>query len=409
MGNLLVLVEPYFHGTQYLDVAIKKHIPFLVLRREDGPKLVQYKEQLIVDIDNIDDAAKKLARYLEDKGDESVGIIPGNDFVVPFAFGLSEKLKLDYNSYETGMAARNKYNMFLRLKEAGVSVPKTIRLVEDTFKVPNDVVYPMIVKPEDMSSSMYVYKIEDQNELIDRVNKTLAIHGNILGYKKTVAVLLQEFVSGNEFSIELLFDNGSPVYASVTQKQKSKAPFFVELGHVVGAVNITVSENNELIDEAAKAAKAIGLKNGPAHVEIVLSADNGPVVIEIAARIGGDNIMKLVREAYGVYIPELAVSQALNLPFVAHKNKWAGAAIRFITADSVGKITEITGVDRMKSDTAYVESGFDFEVGDQLKAVESSDDRVGYVIARGKTGEEAKINAKRLERMIYVETTNETR
>ncbi|MCI1633945.1 ATP-grasp domain-containing protein [Liquorilactobacillus nagelii] len=403
MKKLLVLVEPYFHGIQYLDIALSEGLDFLVLRRKDGPSLKEYKNVLIVDIDDPINAVTKLKDYMQDNGYTRVGIIPGNDFVVPFAFNLAEKLELNYNTYETGRAARNKFVMYQRMSQVGVSVPDTIRVTNEK-EIPSDISFPLIVKPEDMSSSMYVYKVNNQQELKERVTATLRLNDNILGYNKSIAVLLQEFSAGPEFSIELFMDQGEAVYSSVTQKQKTPAPYFVELGHVIGPININVSQNNELITEAVKSAKAIGLQNGPAHVEIVLNEQQGPVVIEIAARIGGDNIQKLVREAYGIYLPELAIRQVLGEPFNPNKQKWSGAAVRFITTKAPGEITCIKGWDSVRNDPNFIEGELEFNVGDVMKNIESSDDRVGYVIAKGTTGKEAKENAARFEGMIDIET-----
>ena len=68
-----------------------------------------------------------------------------------------------------------------------------------------------------------------------------------------------------------------------------------------------------MIDAAVNAARAIGINYGPAHVEIVYT-EEGPSIIELAARIGGDNIMKLVREATGIYLPDYVVDIALGIP-----------------------------------------------------------------------------------------------
>ena len=46
-------------------------------------------------------------------------------------------------------------------------------------------------------------------------------------------VLVEEYVEGPEFSVEVFLDDGIPRYASVTEKHKGPLPYFVELGHVV--------------------------------------------------------------------------------------------------------------------------------------------------------------------------------
>ncbi len=402
MRKLLILVEPFFHGTQYLDIAERDNLETLILRRSDGPMLDRYKNTILVDLDNIDEAAKLVINYIEENGYEKYGIIPGNDFVVPFTFGLSEKLNLDYNTYDAGYSARNKYSMSIKFEENGVSIPQTFRVVslEDLSIIYEKLSFPLIVKPVDMSSSMFVTQVNSELELTEQVQRLLGVNNNILGYKKDKSVLIQEFIPGNEFSVEMFLENGNVVYSSVTEKQKTLPPIFVELGHVVPPTNINETQMCSLIKEAEKAAKAIGLKNGPAHVEIVLNK-NTPYVIEIAARIGGDNIMKLLREAYGVYLPELAVSQVLFDQVSYEKRYCRGASIHFLTANP-GTITSVIGEERLNRDTRLIEYEIELKVGDKVESLESSEERIGYVIANGQNGVEAKENALELSSLIQV-------
>ncbi len=87
-------------------------------------------------------------------------------------------------------------------------------------------------------------------------------------------------------------------------------PFFTEIGHMVPSVE---NNNIQIKDIALKACKALNLNYGVAHVEIRLDKKDNPIVIEVAARPGGDGIMDLVERVHGVNMYELHIKSYLNL------------------------------------------------------------------------------------------------
>ena len=65
-----------------------------------------------------------------------------------------------------------------------------------------------------------------------------------------------------------------------------------------------------LYETASTAIRALGLDRCVTHTEIRLSPSRGPVVIEVAARLGGDKIPYLVELTTGAS-PSLAAASAL--------------------------------------------------------------------------------------------------
>ena len=140
--------------------------------------------------------------------------------------------------------------------------------------------------------------------------------------------------------------------------------------------------------QRAIAVKAVGIENGPAHVEIMLT-ENGPKMIELGARMGGDCITThLVPLSTGIDMIETTIRIACGeKPDIERKfNK--GSAIRYFEVPC-GTITEISNAEEAKKLTGVQEISFVKNAGDKVGCIGNSTDRVGFVIAQADTADEA--------------------
>lgn len=387
--SVIILVEPSFHGLQYIDLLKEKKYDFIALRRNGGPIASDGMEYLIIDFDDLEGAYRIVKEWLDQRDYTKIGIIPGNDFCVPMACALSERLGLKTNSSEAAWGARNKIQMRKLLRKADVKCPgfQYFYNIEEIEKAKESFTYPLIVKPSDMCNSKLVKLVHSYEQLLENAAEILLTKENFLNYQKEIAVLIEEYAIGSEFSVELLLEDSEILFASVTEKHKNDLPFFVEMGHVVPSSITTEEEDALLIQAGLLAARAIGLIQGPIHAEMVLTAD-GPSIIELAGRVGGDNIMHLVKYATGVYLPELVVEQLLGNPVDVRRSKAGGAAIRFISGKP-GKIKSIDGWESSLAMPNIIGGKLDVSVGDVIPPLTSSGDRIGYIIAVGKDGQDA--------------------
>ena len=148
-------------------------------------------------------------------------------------------------------------------------------------------------------------------------------------------------------------------------------------------------ENVEAIkDLAVRAVKAVGISNGPAHVEIMLTA-KGPKMIELGARMGGDCITThLVPLSTGIDMIKATIDICLgNIPDIEQKfNK--GSAIRYFR-ESYGIIQKIIGVEAAKACDGVRQITLVKGIGDTAGNIDSSVDRIGYVITQAQSAVQA--------------------
>src|SRR5699024_4280173 len=158
------------------------------------------------------------------------------------------------------------------------------------------------------------------------------------------------------------------------------APHYVEMGHSQPTRHN--KETAEKIAEVARMAnKAIGIKNGPSHTEIIVTSD-GPKIVELGARLGGDNITThLVPLSTGVNMVECCIKIALGeTPDI--EPKWnKGSAIRYFQQHA-GTVKEIEGVEEAKKIDGIQQISIVHGVGEKITEIDSSGVRMGFVIAQ---------------------------
>ena len=291
-----------------------------------------------------------------------------------------EKLGLSGISFETAVKSTDKGEMIKAFEECGVEHPwyYIVNDVDALDVVLDKITYPCISKPTDNSGSRGVMLIHNEAELREAI-------GYSSSNGRSGSVIVEEYMQGPEVSVEVIAVDGEPHILQVTDKLTTGAPHFVEMGH--SQPSKLGDENLEKIRDLAKrAVKAVGINNGPAHVEIILTED-GPKMVELGARMGGDCITThLVPLSTGIDMIEATIKIACGeKPCIEPKfNK--GSAIRFIDAP-FGTITAIDGVKKAEAIGGVKEVSLTKHIGDTVGEIGSSTDRAGFVIAQADTAE----------------------
>ena len=159
--------------------------------------------------------------------------------------------------------------------------------------------FPGVLKPTQSSGSRGVIKINNFNELNKGIDKLKNYNYNFLVY--------QEYISGDEYSIEGFIINGYINIIGITEKIKFKSEeYFVESGHIFPAEIDSLLEE-KIIYFTKSLLKPLGSISVPFHVEVKVK-DNEIVLIEFALRLGGDFITsKLIPYSTGINPIEILV------------------------------------------------------------------------------------------------------
>ncbi|WP_412520297.1 ATP-grasp domain-containing protein [Staphylococcus simulans] len=296
---------------------------------------------------------------------------------------VGEQLGYNTISYDTSLKATDKYLMRNALKEAGVPVPKFI-LVTDKSEYDlaiNKITGPKIIKPIDSSGSRGIFLLNNELENDDAFN-------HAMNHSRDKKILVEECMIGKEVSVETMTINSKTSVVAITDKLTSGAPHFIETGHHIPSLldsNIQKKIRKITID----AIQAIGIKNGPAHTEIIVT-ETGPKIVEIGARLGGDFITShLVKNGTSIDLIKQHILQSLGeLKSLENKIEYYGAAIRYFQV-TPGIVQSIEIPEEITKNNNVLELEFNYSVGDKVEKIKSSSERFGYIICKGKTVKKA--------------------
>lgn len=307
------------------------------------------------------------------------GVLTSSEYYVPAAAALASRLGLPGPAASAVQACRDKAEQRRTLAAAGVGVPgfAVVETVGAAVSAAAATRLPVVVKPVQGSGSLGVRLCADLDEVAAHARTLLATTANERGVATPGRILVEEYLTGAEFSVEVF---GTEAVVTVA-KHVGPLPAFVEVGHDVPAA-LPGGLERALRHTAVRAVEALGLGWGAAHVELRLDGTL-PKVIEVNPRLAGGMIPELVRRACGIDLVRAQVLAALGRPGELERGVYGRASIRFLTADQDGILApDLTGViARAGAVPGVVEAALYRGPGEPVGPAADFRGRLGHVIA----------------------------
>ncbi len=318
------------------------------------------------------------------------------DFAVRTVAFVGESMGFPGLSAEAARVCTNKALMRESLGRAGLGLVKfgRVKSREEALEVASNIGFPCILKPVDSVGSRGVGRVEEGSQVaaaFEAANRASA----------SGEVMVEEFVDGPEVSVEAITVNGETRIAAVTDKITSGPPHFVELGHTQPS---DFSADAAVKGTVEKCVGALGVDDSATHTELKLTRD-GPRVIEVGARLGGDRITSdLVPLSTGIDLMEAVILLSLGREPGVNRRWEKGAAIRYLAVPP-GTVKSIRGAETARSTEGVTDVRIDVSVGDVVPELRSSADRVAHVVAQGLSASEAAAAADKALSEIRIEVT----
>lgn len=316
-----------------------------------------------------------------------------SDMPMKTVAAVASEMNLIGISNETAIKATNKVIMRENLKKHNVPVPLffQVKNKEEYFSLIKNFSDKFIIKPADNSGSRGVSLVKNNNFI-----EVSAAFEYSYKYSTSGLLIIEEYMEGPEVSVETLSIGGNINVIAITDKLTTGPPNFVEMGH--SQPSVLSNEIKKRIEKTTiSAVKAIGIENGPAHTEIIVTKE-GPKVVEIGARLGGDNITShLVPLSTGINMVECCIRIALGMKIKLDSDISLGAAIRYFNTSN-GRIKQIKWIKEAKNINGVYQITFTKNVGDFIESITSSSNRIGFVIAQASNPKDAiKVCEKAIE------------
>lgn len=190
---------------------------------------------------------------------------------------------------------------------------------------------------------------------------------------KTVDFMAEQYIGGQEYSVESISYNGKHQVVQITEKVSTGAPHFVELEqHQPARLSSLLKDKiYKLIPEILS---SVGFVSGASHVEIKIDNQNNVYLIEVNPRGGGDHISDtLVVLSTGFDYLKAIIEVALGVYKPIRITAKAYAGIYFLSAYSSRLLKYFSG----DSKAWMIERSWDRK---ELVHSCSNYDRNGYII-----------------------------
>lgn len=387
-------------GLLQIDVIEKaKSMGYYVLAVDGNPKAPGFNvadKAICADIVN-EETMLKIAR------DEHVdGVIhPCSEVSMAVMGRINDELGLSGISREQAICATNKHLMRKAFEKGNAPSPKSILAqdAEDAWsRLQNEFDTDAILKPSRNSGSRGIAKVSRNMDKGDFIRA----YDEALSESRDHSVLIEQFIEGPEFSIEMIVWQGDIHVLTVTDKKTTGAPHFVELGHNQPSC-FSATDVETLKAAAVAGVRALGVNNCACHAEAKLM--NGKAyLMEVGARLGGDFIStELTHLSTGIDMVAAAIDVALGVePDLSAKEEPKGVCIRYF-CPKPGKLVSILNTEVLNNPHVYLWEIYPKE-GDVIPAVTSSLCRSGHVIVTEKTPQKAIELAERLIESVKFET-----
>ena len=254
------------------------------------------------------------------------------------------------NAPEAVATARDKSRMRSVVRSGGLPAPsfRVVRWADEAAleRAGEEVSYPLVVKPLNLSASRGVIRANDRVELLAAAART----GRLLTDPEVAReagescdrVLVESFVEGPELSVDgMLRDGQVESHALFDKPDPLDGPFFEET-MLVAPSSLSDEERRRVIEAAERGAAAIGLVRGPIHAE-VRAVHGAPVLIEIAPRSIGGRCSSAIRFEGGVSLEELILRRELDLPGEAPRRDDEPSGVMMLPIPRTGVLEQVLG------------------------------------------------------------------
>ncbi|HEV8586459.1 MAG TPA: ATP-grasp domain-containing protein [Methylomirabilota bacterium] len=340
---------------------------------------------LTLDFADADAAAAAVAEWSAAR--PLAAVVGVDDVTAAAAAAIANRLGLRASAPAAVAAARDKFQMRQCLAAAGVPVPRfrRIRLDENPVLAARGVEFPCVLKPLSLSASRGVIRANTTEHFVvafKRIGALLrrddvSVSGDAASY-----LLAEEYVPGLEVALEGLLVGGVlHVLALFDKPDPLEGPFFEETIYVTPS-RLPEGVQDAIRATAAAACAALGLTEGPVHAELRVN-DDGPWVLEVAARSIGGLCSRTLRFGTGMTLEEIILRHALGWPIATLERERPAAGVMMIPIPRAGILKKVHGVEEARSARSVEDVVITAHEGQELIPLPEGWQYLGFIFARG--------------------------
>ena len=304
----------------------------------------------------------------------------GTDVSVPSVAFIAENLGLPGISQKIALTVTDKGYFREFLKESGFSCPAfgIAETVTEACKVFADLNSSAIMKPVLSSGSRGIVRIQSITEVSENFSQSVA---NSFGRK---VVIIEEFLDGREVGGEALVFRGNVVFFHLTNKYINS--YFVPTGHSMPS-DLPKNVQDEVQSLIQRVVKALGIESSPINFDVMLT-ENGPVILEMGCRLGGNCLPALMTKSTGIDTVTNAIKIALGeAPVINAPHNSECYHVMILGSEKAGILKTITpeSVLHLTFPENIVSVRYRYAVGDKIKKFDQGAHNLGYIFIKAES------------------------
>ena len=379
---LLVLPSSTYRAQDFLSAARDLGVAVTVASERRATMSAAMGERALTV--RLSDPARAAEQIAERARETPFAAIVGVDDQGVMAAALgAQRLGLAHNPPAAVARTRDKAAMRQSLAEAGVPQPRFALLPPggDAAAVAVQVGFPCVIKPLALSGSRGVIRADDGERAratVERIRTILAAAGE----PADAPLLVEGYLPGQEVALEGLLRGGRlEVLAVFDKPDPLEGPYFEETLYVTPS-RLPAAVLAEVEALTARAAHALGLREGPVHVELRVDGEDVRV-LELAARSIGGLCSRALRFGVGVSLEQVILRHALGLSVNDVARESTASGVMMIPIPRSGVLQAVEGQEDARSVDGIVALEITIARSRPVVPLPEGDRYLGFLFARG--------------------------
>ncbi len=323
----ILCLAGYYKGASFLTAAKALGARVILLTREknaDEPWPRESIDELLLmpDLRRRPDIFYAVSYLM--RGRRIDAIVPLDDYDVETAAALREHLRLPGLGETGARYFRDKLAMRTPAAAHGIPVPPFTPLfsydrLRDYMARTSP---PWVLKPRSEAGAMGIKKLHDSEAVWRKLDE--------LGDAQSF-FHLEQFIPGEIYHVDSLVYGREILFAQPHKYARPPMTVAHDGGVFVSRTLPDGEEARAILDLNERLLRAFGLERGATHAEFIRGADGQYYFLEVAARVGGADIERLVEAASGLNLwgewARLEIAYAQGQPYVVRPSRHEYAGI----------------------------------------------------------------------------------
>jgi biotin carboxylase len=363
---------------------------------------------LVLDFLNVQEAMQGIVDFAKTYPLDAV--ISVDDDTTVLGAMAAKALALPYNPVASVAATRNKHRLRLILAQAGLLSPPfaLLHIDDDPARAAQQIPFPCVVKPLCLSASRGVMRADDTPQFIAAFRRLCALlqTSEVASRDRelTRQILVEGFIPGQEVALEGLLVKGNLIPLALFDKPDPlDGPFFEETLYVTPS-RLPATVQEAIVACTARAAEALGLREGPVHAELRVNG-HGAWLIEMAARSIGGLCARTLRFGTGLSLEELILLHAMGADVGSYRRERQAAGVMMLPIPHSGILRQVQGQEAAKRVPGIEDLAITISLGQDVVPLPEGAQYLGFLFARADTPErvEAALREAHQHLMFFIE------